>query len=135
MAYSVQTMKLGAEITNINLSSDFDNEILNQLKNDLHRYRLLVVRDQGVLTAGRQVAFTKLFGELEDAGFVQHPKSPHRSIMRVSNDDQEGFRDIGTSGFHIDGSFMEMPNAYAFYHIITLSKQGTTGEHNAYFCV
>ena len=120
-------MKLGVEIHDINLSANISSELLNKIKDDLHKYRLLIFRNQGVLSAEKQLEITKLFGEVESAGFVQHPKSPHRNILRVSNDENEGFKEIGTTGFHIDGSFMEMPNSYAFYHIITLSKLGTTG--------
>lgn len=40
----------------------------------------------------RQIEITRLFGEVETAGFELHPKSPDRHILRVSNDENEGFR-------------------------------------------
>ncbi len=65
---------------------------------------------------------------MEVAGFEQHPRCPDRRVLRVSNDESEGLRDFGVSGFHIDGMFMEKPNSHSIYHIIEVPTKGTTGR-------
>ena len=66
--------------------------------------------------------------QVEVAGFEQHPRCPDRRVLRVSNDESEGLRDFGVSGFHIDGMFMEKPNSHSIYHIIEVPTKGTTGR-------
>ena len=53
------------------------------------RHRLVIFRDQGVVSGERQVAISRLFGELEST-FYKHPASPHPDVFRVSNDPQQG---------------------------------------------
>ena len=45
---------------------------------------------QGVLTPERQLEIGRWFGKIEST-FYNHPKSPHRDIFRVSNDEAEGW--------------------------------------------
>lgn len=100
-----------------------------KIKSDLSKYKLLVFRNQGTLSGDTQLRITGYFGDVEERGFEQHPKSPDRLILRVSNDEDEGFRDFGCAGFHIDGTFMEMPNTYSLYHIIATPTKGSTGMY------
>ena len=53
------------------------------------RHRLLVFRDQGVVSGERHVEISQLFGELEST-FYKHPASPHPDVFRVSNDPAQG---------------------------------------------
>ncbi len=53
------------------------------------RHRLLVFRDQGIVSGERQVEISRWFGELEST-FYKHPHSPHPDVFRVSNDEQTG---------------------------------------------
>ena len=34
-----------------------------------------------------------------------HPKAPHPHVYRVSNDERQGYRNVGRLGWHIDGSY------------------------------
>lgn len=79
------------------------------------------------MSGERQIEITQWFGEVETAGFDLHPKAPDRRILRVSNDDDYGFTGFGTSGFHVDGSFMEAPNNFSIYHMVQAPTQGETG--------
>ena len=59
------------------------------------RHRLLVFRDQGLVSAERQVDLSHWFGPC-DSTFCQHPRAEHHNVFRVSNDPEEGI----TSGCH-----------------------------------
>lgn len=123
--YKICPLKLGAEVFGINLQSDPPPNIIEEIKNDVHKFRLLVFRDQGLISGPRQVEISKWFGEL-DSTFYRHPKSPDPDVFRVSNDESEGCTNVGRTGWHIDGSFQPAPFAYSIYHIIETPKKGDT---------
>ena len=126
--YDCKPLKLfGAEIRGLDLRDPVSDETVGALRRLLSRHKLLVFKGQDVVSGGRQVAITRWFGEVATAGFERHDASPHDAILRLSNDDAAGFRDFGTSGFHIDGSFLEKPNGVAIYHIISVPYEGATG--------
>lgn len=125
--YKICPLKLGAEVFGINLQSDPPPNIIEEIKNDVHKFRLLVFRDQGLISGPRQVEISKWFGEL-DSTFYRHPKSPDPDVFRVSNDESEGCTNVGRTGWHIDGSFQPAPFAYSIYHIIETPKKGDTGN-------
>lgn len=53
------------------------------------RHRVVVFRDQGVMSGQQQVNISEWFGPCEST-FYKHPKSPHPDIFRVSNNKLEG---------------------------------------------
>jgi hypothetical protein len=63
--------------------------VIEQIKKDVAAHRLLVFRDQGIISGQRHVEISRWFGELEST-FYKHPKSPHPDVFRVSNDRNEG---------------------------------------------
>lgn len=68
---------------------------------------------------------SRWFGEIEST-FYKHPRSPHPDIFRVSNDEAEGCRNVGRSGWHIDGSFQTMPFQIQTMHFWSVSQSGST---------
>lgn len=60
-----------------------------EMQLNLCRHRVVVFRDQGVITGQRQVEISEWFGPCEST-FYKHPKSPHPDIFRVSNNNLEG---------------------------------------------
>ena len=88
-------------------------------------YRIVVFRDQGVVSGNGQVAISKWFGELEST-FYKHPCSPHPDVFRVSNDPAQGCTGVGRTGWHVDGSFQPSPFSHALYHIVDCPRQGST---------
>jgi alpha-ketoglutarate-dependent taurine dioxygenase len=60
--------------------------IVEQIKKDVHEHRLVIFKNQGVISGDRQVEISKWFGKLEST-FYKHPKSPHPDVFRVSNVD------------------------------------------------
>lgn len=63
--------------------------VIKQIKEDVLKHRILVFKDQGIVSGERHVEISTWFGELEST-FYQHPKSPHHDVFRVSNDPAEG---------------------------------------------
>jgi alpha-ketoglutarate-dependent taurine dioxygenase len=123
--YQVKPLKLGVEIQGVSLKQDPPREVIEQIKRDVHKYRLLVFREQGILSGKRHVEISQWFGEL-DSTFYRHPRSPDPDVFRVSNDESEGCTNVGRTGWHIDGSFQPAPFAYSLYHIISVPEQGDT---------
>jgi taurine dioxygenase len=89
---------------------------------DVARHRLLVFRDQGIVSGTRQVEIARWFNELEST-FYKHPRSLHPDVFRVSNDPAEGCTGVGRTGWHVDGSFQCAPFAHALYHIVACTPR------------
>jgi alpha-ketoglutarate-dependent taurine dioxygenase len=127
MAYEMQaiTPAFGRIVTGIDLKHAVTKEIKNQIMADLHTHRLLLFKNQGKIPAERQVEISQWFGQICST-FYKHPASPHPHIFRVSNDESEGCRNVGRSGWHIDGSFQDKPFKVQTMHFWAVSKAGAT---------
>nr|XP_053642692.1 alpha-ketoglutarate-dependent sulfate ester dioxygenase-like [Cherax quadricarinatus] len=114
--YTLTFGKLGCEARGIDLKKDVSKEVIAAIKNDVMKHRILIFKDQGIISGDRHVEIAKWFGE-PDSTFYKHPRSPHPDVFRVSNDRSEGCTNVGRTGWHIDGSFQEAPFAYSLYHM------------------
>lgn len=126
-SYCITPAKLGVVIRGIDLKEDVCKEVKAQILEDVHRHRILVFKDQDIVSAERHVEISQWFGKLAST-FYKHPKSPHPDVFRVSNDETEGCTNVGRTGWHIDGSFMEKPFNYALYHMVSIPHTGSTGN-------
>ncbi len=102
------TPAFGRFVTGIDLKQVVPEAVKRKIIQDLHEHRFLLFKGQGKIPAQRQVEISQWFGQIEST-FYKHPASPHPDIFRVSNDEREGCRNVGRSGWHIDGSFQEKP--------------------------
>ncbi|KAJ8321636.1 hypothetical protein KUTeg_000107 [Tegillarca granosa] len=118
-------MKLGKLIYDIKLAEPVSQQVIEQIKRDVHEHLLVIFKNQGFISGERHVEISKWFGNLEST-FYKHPKSPHPDVFRVSNDEREGCRNVGRTGWHIDGSFMKKPFGYSLYYIESVPKSGDT---------
>uniref|UniRef100_UPI00358F0BE8 3-((Z)-2-isocyanoethenyl)-1H-indole synthase-like n=1 Tax=Myxine glutinosa TaxID=7769 RepID=UPI00358F0BE8 len=123
--YNLTTQRLGAIVKGIDLKEEVPPAIVKQIRDHVTKHRLLIFKDQGVVPAQRQVEISRWFGELEST-FYKHPRSPHPDVFRVSNDEREGCRGVGRTGWHIDGSFQRAPFSYSLYHIVNAPRKGAT---------
>ena len=75
-----------AEVKNIALSDEsaLSSQAVQHIQEDILKDKILVFKDQGVISPGRQIQISEHFGEIEEAGFEQHEKSPDRKILRCS---------------------------------------------------
>ena len=99
--------------------------MVDRIRHDLHTRRLLLFRDQGQLPAHVQLKVSEWFGTVQST-FYRHPRSPHPDIFRVSNDERQGCRNVGRSGWHIDGSFQDRPFKVQAMHFWETSEGGDT---------
>ncbi|XP_069128262.1 (3R)-3-[(carboxymethyl)amino]fatty acid oxygenase/decarboxylase-like [Argopecten irradians] len=118
-------MKIGKVVSTIKLVEVTCQEAINSIRADVHKHKLLIFKNQGVISGDKHVEISKWFGDLEST-FYKHPKSPHPDVFRVSNDESEGCTRVGRTGWHIDGSFMAQPFSYSIYHMVSIPKQGNT---------
>lgn len=123
--YQLSPVKIGCEVRGIDLNKDVPKEVIAAIKEDVTKHRLLIFKDQGVVSGQRHVEIGKWFAEPEST-FYKHPRSPHPDVFRVSNDRTEGCTNVGRTGWHIDGSFQEAPFAYALYHMVSVPSYGPT---------
>jgi len=115
--YCLSALQLGAQVTGIDLAKEVSKEVVEVIKQDVRKHRLLVFRHQLNISPERHLQIGRWFGQIEST-FYNHPASPHRDIFRVSNDRSEGCTGVGRTGWHIDGSFQEAPFSHSIYHII-----------------
>ncbi|KAG8330760.1 hypothetical protein J6590_055745 [Homalodisca vitripennis] len=123
--YKLTPIKLGCEVRGIDLKTETRKEVIERIKEDVTEHRMLIFKDQGVITGDQQVHISKWFGEVEDT-FYKHEKSPHPKVARISNDPNEGYTGVGRTGWHIDGTFQYAPNAYSLYYMASVPKEGAT---------
>ncbi|XP_063872724.1 alpha-ketoglutarate-dependent sulfate ester dioxygenase-like isoform X2 [Scylla paramamosain] len=123
--YQLTPGKLGCEVRNIDLKKDVPAEVIAAIKEDVTKHRILIFKDQGIISGDRHVEIAKWFEE-PDSTFYKHPRSPHPDVFRVSNDRTEGCTNVGRTGWHIDGSFQQAPFGYALYHMVSVPKSGPT---------
>lgn len=127
MTLNIIPVKLGIEIRGIDLISVSSSKTIAEIKLLLTKHRLLIFKNQDKISGKEHVRISKWLGDLEST-FYKHPRSPDPDVFRVSNDEYEGCRNVGRSGWHIDGSFMEKPFDYALYHMVAVPKVGATGN-------
>jgi alpha-ketoglutarate-dependent taurine dioxygenase len=122
--YKLIPLKLGAEVFGFDLKGQISDALKTQIRDDVHKHRILIFRNQGHVEGNKHVEIAKWFGELDSEPFYKHPKSPSYDVFRVSNDGNEGCRGVGRTGWHIDGSFRREPYGYSVYHMAAVPHTG-----------
>ncbi|KAK6192453.1 hypothetical protein SNE40_003917 [Patella caerulea] len=117
--------QLGVEVRGIDLKETLPDNILEKIKKDVHEHKLLIFKNQGVITPERHLEISRWFGEL-DSKHKKHKRSPHPDILRVSNDSTEGWTGFSRTGFHIDGSFIEKPFRLCIFYMVSIPREGST---------
>lgn len=119
------TKAFGAEVEGCDLKlQELSDEFVEQLKKDVAQHRLLLFKKQD-LSGQKQVDISSKLGKVEST-FYKHHKSPHEDIFRVSNDSREGCVNVGRSGWHVDGTFMETPFKYQTMYFPSVAEGGDT---------
>ncbi|KAL5017589.1 hypothetical protein ScPMuIL_007178 [Solemya velum] len=121
----LRPIKLGVEVRGINLSEPVSDEVIEEIRKAIHKHRLLLFRNQTELTASQHVEVAEWFGEIAEP-ISNHPTTPNRAILRLSNDWREGYRGVGTKGWHVDFSEKKKPNSFSLYHMVAAAQKGNT---------
>jgi len=134
LGYDLKPLKLGAEIAGINLREHLnDTALLDRIREDTYKHRLIVLRDQGEIPADSMIKLFERFGDIyhepyttQTKDLTNHRKAPAPAIMRISNDVSEGFKGVGTSGWHIDGAYKDKPFSFLVFNSVKAPKFGDT---------
>lgn len=124
----LRPIQLGVEVRNINLSEPVSDDVINEIRKAVHIHRLLLFKNQSAVSPDRHFEISTWFGET-DLSFPTHRKSPRPGVIRMSNDNKEGYVGVGASGWHIDGTIQEMPNSFSLYQMIVVPTAGGTGKY------
>lgn len=110
---------IGAEIGNIDLSIELDNDQYNELRAQLLTHKVLVFRDQDI-TPAQHVALARRFGELEvHPVFPHHPDHPE--LVLLGGDNQVPARE---NIFHTDVSWRQTPSMGSMLRCVECPKVG-----------
>ena len=142
--FTIQTLphsagKLGAEVRGLDLSQPLSAADFARLQQAHLQHHVLVFRDQRI-TPAQQVAFSRLWGNLEIHVLHQFQLPGHPEILQVSNvrDAQGNPEGLGDAGqlWHSDLSYKPKPSKGSLLHAQELPATGGdtlfADQHAAY---
>ncbi|CAK9007241.1 unnamed protein product [Durusdinium trenchii] len=117
----------GASVRGFSVKEALENpDALEQIKADMYKHRLLIFHGQTDLMPEDHIKLSEALGSLEHILHRPHPKAPDPRLLRVANDDREGFMSVGTSGWHVDGVMLQAPFAAQTMHHLHAIPGGDT---------
>jgi alpha-ketoglutarate-dependent 2,4-dichlorophenoxyacetate dioxygenase len=129
------------EVSGVDLTRSLTREEVSAIDAGMDRYAVLVFRNQNI-TDDQQMAFTRNFGEIENAkgGNITkaHEYRLKQGMVDVSNLDKEGrplprddrrrMFNLGNRLWHSDSSFRAKPAKYSILSARTVASQGGNTE-------
>jgi len=112
--------RIGAEIINVDLTSNLSDEIIAAIRKALIEYKVLFFRNQERLGADGQVAFARRFGEVTTA----HPTIPSLSENPSVLDLNYGKDALRTNRWHTDVTFIERPPLGSVLRALVIPPSG-----------
>ncbi len=110
---------IGAEIHGLDLSQQIDRVTADALEAALVEHKVIYARDQHITTA-QQVAFGRLFGELE-----VHPFRPEGDVPEIMVlDNHKDNPVLSTDVWHSDTTFRDCPTKYSILRCLKIPKTG-----------
>lgn len=107
----------GASVRGFSVKEALDSpEAMEQIRSDMYKHRLLIFHGQTDLMPEDHIKLSEKLGSMDHILHRPHPKSPDPRLLRVANDDREGFMSVGTSGWHVDGVMLQAPFAAQTMH-------------------
>ncbi|MDC0033284.1 TauD/TfdA family dioxygenase [Alphaproteobacteria bacterium] len=110
---------IGAEIHGLDLSQKIDRVTADALETALVKHKVIYARDQHISTA-QQVAFGRLFGELEVHPF--RPEGDFPEIMVLDNHKDNPV--LSTDVWHSDTTFRDRPTKYSILRCLEIPGAG-----------
>ncbi|CAE8627405.1 unnamed protein product, partial [Polarella glacialis] len=71
-------------------------------------------------------ALSECLGCLDHGLHKAHARAPDPRLLRVSNDQEQGFVQVGTSGWHVDGVMLQAPFHVQTMHFVSSIPGGDT---------
>lgn len=114
------TVHVGAEITGIDIASGVSEELFIALRDAIHRYSVIVIRDQN-LTPAAQLALVKRLGPMPKEPYTKFSVPDAPELMLLSNIKENG-KPIGAVDvggmWHTDKLHTRLPNMYTMLHAL-----------------
>ena len=119
---------LGAEITGVDLAATVDGALLAQIRAALLEHQVLVFRDQ-TLAPEQQIAFARLFGELQIRISPKFLMSEHNEILILSNRVVDGKEQGASTAYagefwHSDLTYAARPSMGSMLHALEVAEEG-----------
>ena len=113
---------LGAQVSEIDLKSDLDKEMIALLRENICEFEVLVIPNQN-LTPKEQVEFSHLLGPYSPVPFVK-PIDENAEVIKVVKEktEPEAFNFGGV--WHSDFSFLPVPPAFTILYAIDVPPTG-----------
>lgn len=122
---------LGAEVSGIDLSDTLSSEAKAALREAFLTYQVLVIRDQ-TLSPAQQVAFSKIWGDLEIPANIQHTTEESRDVMILSNEIRPDGTAVGVVDggdfWHSDSSHVAVPSMITILQSVRNPERGGDTE-------
>lgn len=127
--------EIGAEVTGVDLSGPLSAEAVSTITEAFGKYRILLFTGQSI-TVEQQIAFSQIFGALEEFPTPEDRAEGYRTVLRVTNIERDTGKikslddpvhrsfTLGTSSWHIDSSFRMLPSAASFLYAIEIPDDG-----------
>ena len=112
----------GAEITAVNLASDFSNDVAAEIRRALARFLVVTVPDQPLDDAAL-ARFTRRLGPFGIEPYVEGQET-HPNVLAVVKEADETKRINFGGNWHSDWSFQEAPPSYTLLHARQLPPHG-----------
>ena len=110
---------LGAEIHGLDLRQQIDQETASSLQDALIEHKVIFAREQHISPA-QQVAFGRLFGELEKHPFMPDGEFPEIVVLDNHKDNPV----LSTDVWHSDTTFRDCPTKYSILRCLEIPKVG-----------
>ena len=118
---------IGAEIFDIDLSLDIDQDTFDKIVDAFHQHAVIVFRGQKLLTADQQIAFSRRFGDLDVNVRSEFNKDGRPEVLILSNITRDG-KPIGVVDagryWHTDLCYLKKPARATVIHALEVPMNG-----------
>jgi alpha-ketoglutarate-dependent taurine dioxygenase len=110
---------IGAEISGVDLTAELPDEVIDEVRQALHDYKVIFFRDQP-LTTHQHVAFARRFGELEFHPFLPSNTGEPELVRFEKSAEVSGYE----NSWHHDVTWRECPSMGAVLHAVAVPPRG-----------
>jgi taurine dioxygenase len=110
---------VGAEISGVDLSAAQPDEVIAEVRQALHDYKVIFFRDQP-LTPQQHVAFARRFGDLEIHPFLRANTGEPELVRFEKTAEVSGYE----NSWHHDVTWRECPSMGAVLHAVSVPPRG-----------